>query len=512
MLHRAAAVFAALAITLPVASLGAATKQAPLLNTAVITGSSVYSPADLFDSYRGQLGKPISRESAQAIITALQDLYLRDGYSRPEIALDDDSTASGILRAQIFEPTITRVVVSGDAGPHQQEVQSIASSLEHVRPVRRALVQDAVREMREMPGLTVTANTRKDPEVRNGFELTVDAAFQPVDGLVRLTNRGTEEIGPVFALTQVSANGLLGWQEKIGVLTGAATELDEYRGAGAFVDAPLPRIEETRAMLMGFRSYSNPTETGTDLDEEYLRDRLSLRVTRQLESATELHWSVYGGLELEDLEIEDELGKFRDDQLRIASLGTRVGWRSSANTQSNVTVDLLQGLDALGASLRADDLAVDDRDVDFTLLKLQFTRHLRFHERWSLRLDSFGQYARDVLPDSQRFKIGGDRLGRGFEVAEIAGDRGVGAKLELRRDLFADLPVLGRTSAYTFYDFGAAWKENVPGRESATTAGVGASMSGEHLTGYLEIATPITGVDIEGSDQASVFAEISYRF
>ena len=40
-----------------------------------------------------------------------------------------------------------------------------------------------------------------------------------------------------------------------------------------------------------------------------------------------------------------------------------------------------------------------------------------------------------VLPDSERFKIGGDRLGRGFEVAEIAGDSGIGAKIELRRDL-----------------------------------------------------------------------------
>ncbi len=512
MLHRVAAVCAALAITLPVAASGAAAAKAPTLSTAVITGSTVYSPTELFDSYRDQLGKPISRESAQAIVQALQDLYARDGYSKPEIALDDDSTASGILRAQIFEPRITRVMVSGDAGPHGEEVQSIASSLEQAQPVRRVALQEAVREMREMPGLTVTANTRKDPEVRNGFELTVDAAFQPFDGLVRLTNRGTDEIGPVFALTQVNSNGLLGLQEKIGLVTAAATELDEYRGFGAFADVPLPGMEETRAMLMGFRSESNPTETGADLNEDYVRDRLSLRVTRRLEAATELHWTAYGGLELEDLEIVDDSGKFRDDQLRLASLGTRLGWRTGTNTQSSVIVDLLQGLDALGASLRAYDLAVDERDVDFTLVKMQFTRQLRFLERWSVRLDSFGQYSGDVLPDSQRFKIGGDRLGRGFEVAEIAGDRGIGAKLELRRDLFADLPLLGRTSAYSFYDFGAAWKENAPGRESATTAGVGAAISGEQLTGYVEIAAPITGVDIEGSDQASLFAEISYRF
>ena len=49
-----------------------------------------------------------------------------------------------------------------------------------------------------------------------------------------------------------------------------------------------------------------------------------------------------------------------------------------------------------------------------------------------------------VFPDSERFKIGGDRLGRGFEVAEIAGDRGIGGKLELRRDLMNTDGPLGR--------------------------------------------------------------------
>jgi hemolysin activation/secretion protein len=117
-----------------------------------------------------------------------------------------------------------------------------------------------------------------------------------------------------------------------------------------------------------------------------------------------------------------------------------------------------------------------------------------------------------VLPDSERFKIGGDRLGRGFEVAEIAGDRGVGGKIELRRDLLKTESILGRLSAYGFYDFGAAWKQDRPGRESATTAGFGTAIQGGAVTGYLELAAPLTGTDIEGKRRTSVFAELSYRF
>src|SRR4029079_15102277 len=93
----------------------------------------------------------------------------------------------------------------------------------------------------------------------------------------------------------------------------------------------------------------------------------------------------------------------------------------------------------------------------------------RFAERWTLRFDGFAQFSNDELPDSERFKIGGDRLGRGFEVAEIAGDRGLGAKLELRRDLVSTDSFLGRVSAYGFYDFGSGWEEGRRGRAARQT-------------------------------------------
>jgi hemolysin activation/secretion protein len=157
-------------------------------------------------------------------------------------------------------------------------------------------------------------------------------------------------------------------------------------------------------------------------------------------------------------------------------------------------------------------MAHDPRSLDFRTVLASASVYRRFATDWSARFDALGQWSGDVLPDSERFKIGGDRLGRGFEVAEIAGDRGIGGKVELRRDLVSTEGPMGRLSAYGFYDFGAAWKQDRPGRESATTAGTGFAIHGARVTGYLEVAAPLTGADIEGKRHASVFAEISYRF
>jgi len=509
MLHKTAVTLAALSIMTATAS--AQTAEPQLLTTAVIQGSTAYSPAELFESYRDQLGKPVTRDSARAIVTGLQEMYARDGYSKPELALDGDLAARGILQIEVFEPHITAVKVSGDAGPHAETLAAATEELRQRRPLRREEMQEALRHLRELPGLAVTANTRRDEAVRNGYELLVDASFQPVDATLRLTNRGTDEIGPVFALGQFVANGLLGLEEKIGVLTATATEYDEFHGGGLFVDTPTG-LHETRAMLMAFRSASNPTEAGGDIDDRYMRDRAFLKVTHRLDGAARLHWTAYGQLELEDLEIAQDGAEVRDDQLRILTLGTRLGWRSGDAVQHSATIDALKGLDALGAGLHAEDLALDERRVDFTALKLQYMMQVPFAEHWSVRLDVLGQYSNDVLPDSQRFKIGGDRLGRGFEVAEIAGDSGAGGKIELRRGLASALPVVGKTSAYAFYDIGAAWKSNDPARESAATAGLGLGMSGKHVSGSVEVATPLTGTDIEGSDATSVFGELTLRF
>jgi len=329
--------------------------------------------------------------------------------------------------------------------------------------------------------------------------------------VVRMNNRGTDQVGPTFILGQVFANGLLGREEKIGLIFAAATDATEYLGGGLYVDAPLGE-DGTRANALLFHSHSEPHEAPVDLADEYTRGRATLKITHPLRQDSTLALSLSGAFEADDLMIDRSGTSVREDRLRIIEGGMRAGWRGENATQFAVNSQIRKGLDGFGAGLQAADLPDDPRSVDFLVWLMQGSAVRRFAENWTARFDGFAQYSNDVLPDTERFKIGGDRLGRGFEVAEIAGDRGLGAKLELRRDLANTESFLGRVSAYGFYDFGAAWKRDIEGCESAATAGTGISLSGASVTGYLEVASPLSGPDIEGKHHASVFAEISYRF
>lgn len=508
--HRERRLLVITAFALAIAANARAADPTPL-SAAVIQGSTVYTPTDLFAAYRSELGRPIDRACAQAVIAAVDAMYTRDGYSRPEIRTNDELLARGILQLEVFEPQITQVTIDGDTGPYQQTLERLSAQLRDMQPVRRGEIQRVLARMRELPGLSVSAATRRDETRRNGHVIAVETSFDPVDGVVRASNRGTEEIGPAFIVGQTVANGLLSHGEKLGLLFTAATDVDEYRGGGVFADAPIT-AHGTRAFLMAFASSSEPSIEPDEPVDRYARGRVTLRVTQPVPSAMRFDVSLAAALDAEDFEIRRDGAELREERLRVVQLGARASWRSGARTQYLATLDVRQGLSSLGGGLQAADLVDDIRREDFLLTRLQLVGVTRFDEAWSVRVDALAQQTGYVLPYSERFKIGGERLGRGFEVTEIAGDRGAGAKVELRRVFAPPSTFLGKPSVYGFYDIGATWTQDVGGRASAATGGIGFAAQLGRVTGYVEVAKPLTRPDVEGKKSATVFAEISLPF
>lgn len=503
---------AARALVIIALALGAAPARAvdePTLSATVIDGSSAYTPTQLFAVYRDQLGRPINTSSAQAILTQIEALYLRDGFSRPEFRLDEDLAAAGILRIEVFEAQITRVQFTGDAGPYAARLEELAGDLSLRVPLRSADLQTALQTMRDLPGLTVRATTRRDEPRRNAYALTIATEYKPFDATIQISNRGTREIGPMFVINQLIANSLFGYRERLGVFASAATDTDEYRGGGVFFDVPVGE-DDTHLTTTAFKTESNPTET-PDRDDRYDRERVSLRASGTLDSTSAMRLGWSASFDWDDLGIARDDSQLRTEKLRVLELGGRVSGRMGTSSQYLLGLQVRRGLNAFGSELEALDIVDDPRRKDFLVTKLQFTELVSFAQRWTVRLDAFGQQSAYVLPDNERYKIGGERLGRGFEVTEIAGDQGLGAKAELRREMSGAAAPLGKTSLYGFYDFAAAWKQDQPGRESAATAGIGFAMEYWRLSGFIEVAKPLTHADVEGDRDAKVFAEVRLK-
>jgi hemolysin activation/secretion protein len=488
-----------------------AAAAAPNLVSVIVRGSTVYDAPALFETYREQLGKPVTVEGARSIVATLLQKYESDGYSRPQAKLDDALLEVGVLRVDVFEPRIGEVRVNGDPGPHLTRLEMLGTKLRDDGPVSQAGIASTLRQMRSLPGLSLQATTARDDASTNVYRLDLDAQFDRTTGVVRLSNRGTDEAGPVFVLGQVMFNGLLGGRTNVGTTFGSATDYAEYHGLGLLANVGFGSAGGGLS-FNGFRSRSNPHEPIIDRDDDYLRDRASISFARPLPAFKRANLVLAAALELDDLEILRSGERLRDERLRMLSVSPRWSWRHDGGAQSLVSLDVVKGLDALGSGLSALDIAEDPRRADFTVTRLTFTHFRRFGESWSLRLDALGQHTPHTLPYVERFKIGGERLGRGFEVAEIAGDEGIGAKVELRRTLDDSPAVLRGAALYGFYDIGAAFKQDLPGRESAATAGVGFRIQGRRVATVFELAKPLTHPDVEGRKELALFAELALLF
>jgi hemolysin activation/secretion protein len=478
---------------------------APKLASVVIRGSSVYAAPALFEVYREQLGKPITPDGARAIASALVMKYQHDGYAQPTVQFDDALLVAGVLRIDVFEPRISEVRISGDPGPHLERLESIGAGLRGEQPLAQNDLTSAVGRMRELSGLTLSARTERDDSGPNLYRLDLDTEFKRVSSVLKLSNRGTEEAGPVFLLGQVTANGLLGGRTSVGAMFGSATDYAEYHGIGALAGIGVGRGQLS---FTAFQSRSNPHELGVDLDDVYLRNNATIGFVRPIERSERSSISLTAGFDLADLEIVRSDAMLRDERLRMLKAGTLFLWQGGAKTQWGSSVEVVRGLDGLGAGLTALDLVDDPRTVDFFIARLSLTRLTRFGERWSVRLDALAQQSPDVLPYDERFKIGGERLGRGYQVAEIAGDQGIGAKVEVRRELLQAPALLERVAVYGFYDIGETWQHDTGYRDSAATAGFGVAKQGRRLTGTLELAQPLTHPDVDGRKDLRLFAEI----
>lgn len=500
----------ALCIILPTLEITPAAAQgsAPArLTSAVFRGVTVYEPAELFPLYRDHLGRPIERERVSAMVAALADRYHADGYPRPRMTIDDELVRLGVLRINVFEAQISGVDVRGDAGPHGARIEQLTASLVDGRPLRVNALQDSLASMRRLSGLRVSAATTRDGESPHAYRLELDTDFSAVTGSVRISNRGTKDVGPHIATGQMLVNGLVGGRASAGVAFAGAVDFDEYRGLGIVGSSALG--EQGGALSLNvFRSRASPRETPDRIAERVVRDGLVLRFT----------WPVPGraatmlGLALEatDLSIHGLGLELRDERLRMLKVGLTHSVRGS-KVEHLASAEIVKGLDAWGSGLVALGLAADPRRVDFTMLRLNWIRVARLSPVWSWRIDALAQQTAYVVPYTERFRVGGIRLGRGFDVASVAGDQGIGGKLELRPDLAAAPLVLGRTALYGFYDIGAVFGNDGTGRASAATAGIGVAMTGERTQSSIELAKPLTRPDVEGSDDARIFFELSRR-
>lgn len=486
------------------------------LRALEIEGSSVYSDEELRGFYGDLIGQTIPLARLFGIASAIEDKYREDGYPLVRVIVPAQVVQDGLFRIQVIEGYVNDVRLEGEVGPVRGRIQAILDRIVGVRPVSNRVLERYLLLANDLPGISASGVLRPGTGERGAAQLVVKVERKPFDAYGVVNNRGSKFTGPWRAVVVGAENAATALGERVQI-TGAATPFtDEQYFVQGHYQQPLG-TDGLEAHAVGQYEATNPGSRLSDIDLEtevvlgggFLSYPL-LRSRRQ---------NLYAEVGFEALRTEvDALGaRLSRDDLRVLRALLAYDFRDDLGGSSTLSFGVRQGLDVLGASDENDsDLSRPEGEPDFTTFQFTASRLQPLTDPLALFVAAKGQVALDTLLTYEEFTVGGERFGRGYDPAELAGEDGVGLSAEVQYNGSTNFSQVPAYQVYGFYDYGAVWNDDtgVDDHDSLSSAGGGVrTQVFKNFFLEFEVAKPLTRKrESDGDKSAQFFFQASARF
>jgi hemolysin activation/secretion protein len=488
----------------------------------VLDGMTAFDRRDIQALIDPLLNRPVTLREMIALADTLEARYRDAGYVLSRVVVPPQRIDAQQFRIQIIEGYVKGVVVEGGSARVRELIESLVAPVVMHRPARLADLERGLLLANDMPGVSAAGVIRPGTEV-GAADLAITVTERSWDGLASVNNRNSTFAGRWSLYGEGSYYGALGLAEQITLGFATSPDFQESRYAALRYLQPLGYD----GLAFGFEaSYSNgdPGFTLAALKAHSEAVRIGPRLAYPVIRSRGENLTIDSGLASASVSTDLLNQQFNRENYRLADLRATysiAGWFGGATA---IIGQITQGLDVLSATPAGDPMVSRRGAVpDFTKLNGEF-KHIQplfdaFGGKVSAALSGYGQYALNTLYSAEGFALGGARVGRGYDPAELIGDHGLAAASELRYDdTITDIPYLSSYQLYGFYDVGQVWNHDpalLGPSHALSSAGVGIRLiSNEGYTAGFEIAQPLTRApSTENGDKPTRFYfDLSIRF
>ena len=450
-----------------------------------IVGNRSVDAAVLQALLEGQGGKPLNVYELNKVARILADYYHEHGFPVARAVIPAQRIDGGVVTIEVIEGRVDKTAFSGNRSYSPEFLARWGAPLTG-EAVRTESLEERLLKIGDLPGLDVRAVLRPGAEYGT---TTVDVLVQedPVEGQVSLNNYGRREVGETRLDASVNLNNPFGIGDQLG-FRGSYSAGGLIKMAGLNYSLPL-NVQGTRLGL----SY-----TAVDYAIGGELSALDIHGKSQLGSVSLIHpflrrqaENLFGTFSVRTFKGEQSTGPLplSDTSVTVMEIGT--AW-NRIDGKGNVA----------SAGLRASTNFQDSNDgLDNDAHKFKLDGEASYLYRlggsWDLRLAGAAQWAPDTLSDAEKFSLGGPNSVRGYPTADVRGDRGGFASIELRyRGVLDGVP--GYVSL--FADGGYAASVNpgpgVPRSNTISSAGLGVTFfPGKELSIEVAAAVPTSSLD-----------------
>lgn len=455
------------------------------LNDVILIGNEHFTTEQLKLLYKNKVGKQITVADLFAIVQDITNFYRNSGYILSRAILPPQRVTGGAVRIQIVEGAIGHVTVAGDPKGARCLVKAIGEQIRKSPPLEISRMEKYLLLENEIPGTQVKAVLEPSKSKTGAADISLVTQNKPVTGYASYDNYGTRYIGPQQMTGNVALNSM--------ITSGDSTQLTMTKTPKG---AQLTFIDLNYNMAIndqGMRLVGGTTSVHTrpefvlqplKIDGQNNNYYLNLQIPWIRTRSESLTWRV--NLNYLDSDVNSTPFGIEDvhlytDHLRSLGLGGTYNFADRYYGSNLLSADIRQGLPIFGYTSNFNpETAETSRPGGrgtYTKITATAARMQAIKGRWSAYILGTGQYAFNPLLASEQFTFGGSQLGRGYDVAEVIGDKGLAGSVELRYDVAVERFMLQTLQFYTFYDIGADWNYlyvgNTPIKSSGASTGLG---------------------------------------
>ncbi len=486
--------------------------QGFLLNGITLRGATALTQAELAPIWADLIGTRVTIETLDQVTAEIGAAYRARGYVLSQAILPQQTVTGGVVEVLVVEGFVDTVGIEGGAPNQRRSATAMFAPLPDEKPMKITTLERGVLLARDTFGGAVETVLEPSPTTFGAADLTVLIEPEPVSYFVTADNRGSRLYGEWTVSAGTRSYNLLGLNERLDTLLALAPNRTSLALANVTLDLPIESLAGTvfdggRLELRGDFSRADPdlAQAGSPDTLDVTTDETDLRVGMIVPFIRTRSQNLFGraGVSFRNSVNNTYFEGSRvntTDRLVILDIEGSWDLADGFGGVNLVTVGFYQGADVAGATNSASGPAAGD--LDFTKFTTRLSRLQRIGDSgWDIFGEAIGQYALNVMPNTERFTLGNGTIGRGFAPGNTSGDSGYGARIELRRNMLGE-SFGGAVSAVQFYAFGDYGRardksEDRDGQpwETLASTGIGARIDiNDRFTLTPEIARQLEGV------------------
>lgn len=449
------------------------------LNGIILEGNHVFTKAQLEPLYKDKLHQVITVAELFGIIQNITNYYRNSGYILSRAILPPQHVKGGVVRVRVIEGKIGNVVVTGDPRGTRCLVSAYGHRIAACPPLQISVMEKYLLLANEVPGTDVKAVLSPSTSATGAADLTLVTQNQTFFGYLSYDDYGTRYIGPQQMTANAGINSAIASGDAIQTTWTKTPKGGELTYSDLNYNLPL-WDEGIRWLTGATRTQTHPLFVLQPLQIDGVTSNYYTTVTYPIIRRRTENLTLRTGFNYLDSNVTTLGAELYTDHVRSLDLGLTYNLTDRFAGSNFISGDIRKGLPILGYTSNTDpETAETSRPggyANYTKIAVTISRLQAIRGPWSVYVIAQGQYSLNPLLASEQFTFGGSQLGRGYDVAEIIGDKGAAGSVELRYDWNVGT-FLQLLEFYAFYDIGAIWNYKfiggVPKKQSGTSTGIG---------------------------------------